>query len=78
MFLLVNRSLPCYKKKNKWINAMPTRATAVLRGKEMLYHICHMIFSLYGLCDFCFATPGFEGTHLVYGLSQALSGGPEV
>lgn len=52
---------------------MPTRATAVLRGKEMLYHICHMIFSLYGLCDFCFATPGFEGTHLVYVLSQTLS-----
>lgn len=43
-----------------------------------LYHICHTIFSLYGLCDFCFATPGFEGTHLAYGLSQTLSGGPEV
>lgn len=58
---------------------MPTRATAVLRGKEMLlYHIWHMVFSLYALGDFCFATPGFEGTHLVYVLSQTLSGGPEV
>lgn len=62
-----------------WKEKMPTHATAVLRGKEMLlHHICHTVFSLYGLCDFCFAMTDFEGTHLVYGLSQILSGGPEV